>query len=198
MSTTPSPAGTPGAGSGRGRRGGTAKNPTGTVLARTDRPVRQGHGPMAGGPAQKSLNFRASGLRLLGLLTPMRAQVVAAVALTIVSVALSVAGPKILGHATDLVFRCRGADVWIESTARGGHQIDRNGAGLIRMCFAQAFDAATHRIELSWISRSKIAARRCSPVVSGRRGRRPSPKVFWLIESLADQLRTDDIAVAHD
>ena len=104
MSTIPSPAGTPGAGSGRGRRGGTAKNPTGTVLARTDRPVRQGHGPMAGGPAQKSLNFRASGLRLLGLLTPMRAQVVAAVALTIVSVALSVAGPKILGHATDLLF----------------------------------------------------------------------------------------------
>ncbi|MCO5309311.1 MAG: ABC transporter ATP-binding protein/permease [Austwickia sp.] len=59
---------------------------------------------MAGGPAQKSLNFRASGMRLLGLLGPMRAQVIVAVALTVASVALSVVGPRVLGHATDLIF----------------------------------------------------------------------------------------------
>lgn len=103
MSTAHTPAGTPG---GRHRgRGGTAQNPTGQAMAATDRPARTGHGPMgAGGPAQKSLNFRASGKRLLGLLRPMRAQVITAVALTVASVALSVVGPKVLGHATDLIF----------------------------------------------------------------------------------------------
>ncbi len=86
-------------------QGGTAKNPTGQTLAATRRPATgHGHGPMAGGPAQKSLNFRASGMRLLGLLGPMRAQVIVAVALTVASVALSVVGPRVLGHATDLIF----------------------------------------------------------------------------------------------
>nr|WP_245706982.1 ABC transporter ATP-binding protein [Austwickia chelonae] len=59
---------------------------------------------MGGGPAQKSLDFRRSGLRLLGLLRPMRAQVLLAVGLTVASVALSVVGPKVLGRATDLIF----------------------------------------------------------------------------------------------
>ncbi|QQS02666.1 MAG: ABC transporter ATP-binding protein [Austwickia sp.] len=74
-------------------------------MATTERPAGgRGHGPMAGGPAQKSLNFRASGLRLLGLLRPVRGQVATAVALTVASVALSVAGPKVLGQATNLIF----------------------------------------------------------------------------------------------
>ena len=85
--------------------GGTTKNPTGQAMATTERPAGgRGHGPMAGGPAQKSLNFRASGLRLLGLLRPVRGQVATAVALTVASVALSVAGPKVLGQATNLIF----------------------------------------------------------------------------------------------
>ena len=87
-------------------RGGTSSNPTGRAMAATRRPATgHGHGPMAAaGPAQKSLDFRGSGLRLLGLLRPMRAQVLLAVGLTVASVALSVAGPKVLGHATDLIF----------------------------------------------------------------------------------------------
>ena len=84
--------------------GGTASNPTGSAMARTHRPEGgRGHGGM-GGPAQKSLDFKGSGLRLLGQLRPMRAQVVTAVALTVASVALSVVGPKIMGRATDLLF----------------------------------------------------------------------------------------------
>lgn len=62
-----------------------------------------GHGGMAM-PAEKSLDFFGSGRRLLGRLAPVRLQVIAAVALTVLSVSLSVLGPKVLGRATDLLF----------------------------------------------------------------------------------------------
>ncbi len=62
-----------------------------------------GHGGM-GMPAEKSLDFFGSGRRLLGRLAPVRLQVIAAVALTVLSVSLSVLGPKVLGRATDLLF----------------------------------------------------------------------------------------------
>ena len=58
---------------------------------------------MAGGPVEKSLNFKASGKRVLGLLRPESALLGIALALALVSVTLSVIGPKILGHATDLI-----------------------------------------------------------------------------------------------
>nr|WP_313024537.1 ABC transporter ATP-binding protein [Mobilicoccus sp.] len=57
-----------------------------------------------GMPAEKSLDFFGSGRRLLGRLAPVRLQVIAAVALTVLSVSLSVLGPKVLGRATDLLF----------------------------------------------------------------------------------------------
>lgn len=60
-----------------------------------------GHG---GGPAEKSMDFWGSGLRLLGRLSPMRAEVIGAVLLTVAGVVLAVIGPKVLGIATDLVF----------------------------------------------------------------------------------------------
>ncbi len=62
-----------------------------------------GHGPgaMVG---QKATRFGPSLKRLLGRLAPHRVQVGMVLALTVVSVALSSVGPKILGHATDLVF----------------------------------------------------------------------------------------------
>ncbi|MEZ0091603.1 ABC transporter ATP-binding protein [Streptacidiphilus sp. EB129] len=58
---------------------------------------------MGGQPTEKSLNFKASGKRVLGLLRPERALMAAVLALAAVSVTLSVIGPKILGHATDLI-----------------------------------------------------------------------------------------------
>ncbi|WP_042367944.1 ABC transporter ATP-binding protein [Streptacidiphilus neutrinimicus] len=59
---------------------------------------------MGGGqPAEKSMNFKASGKRLLGRLRPERPLIIGVLALATVSVALSVIGPKILGHATDLI-----------------------------------------------------------------------------------------------
>ena len=64
-----------------------------------------GRGPFGGGMVgQKSLTFGPSARRVVGRLRPERARVIAVVALAVVSVGLSVLGPKILGRATDLVF----------------------------------------------------------------------------------------------
>jgi ATP-binding cassette, subfamily B, multidrug efflux pump len=65
-----------------------------------------GGGPWgnAGMPTEKSLDFGPSAKRLLGRLRPQRVTVIAVMALAVVSVGMSVLGPKILGHATDLIF----------------------------------------------------------------------------------------------
>jgi ATP-binding cassette subfamily B protein len=55
-------------------------------------------------PAEKSMDFGPSARRLMGRLAPERAGTVAVVVLGIISVTLSVIGPKILGHATDVIF----------------------------------------------------------------------------------------------
>jgi ATP-binding cassette subfamily B multidrug efflux pump len=54
-------------------------------------------------PVEKSMNFGPSARRLLGQLRPERLKVIGVVLLGIVSVALSVAGPKLLGNATNLI-----------------------------------------------------------------------------------------------
>ena len=57
-----------------------------------------------GMPAEKSLNFGPSAKRLLGWLAPQRAKLALIIALMVASVALTAAGPKVLGRATDLIF----------------------------------------------------------------------------------------------
>jgi ATP-binding cassette, subfamily B, multidrug efflux pump len=59
---------------------------------------------MGGQPAEKSLNFKASSRRLLATLRPERGVLTVGIAMSVLSVAFSVLGPKILGHATDLIF----------------------------------------------------------------------------------------------
>ncbi|NUW40214.1 ABC transporter ATP-binding protein [Nonomuraea rhodomycinica] len=59
---------------------------------------------MMSGPAEKALDFGGSLRRLLRLLRPERALLAVVLALGTASVALTVTGPKILGHATDLIF----------------------------------------------------------------------------------------------
>ena len=71
--------------------------------------ARGGFGPgpghmMGGRPAEKSMDFVGSGRRLLGMLRPQRVTVAAVLLLGAASVTLSVLGPKILGHATNLIF----------------------------------------------------------------------------------------------
>ncbi|MFI6639842.1 ABC transporter ATP-binding protein [Streptomyces sp. NPDC050504] len=52
---------------------------------------------------ERSLDFRTSGLRLLRMTAPERALLTALLAAGLAAVVLTVVGPKLLGHATDLV-----------------------------------------------------------------------------------------------
>ena len=78
------------------------------VPTRGPRPVGAiGRGPaafMSGMPTEKSLDFAGSSRRLLGMLRLERLLIAAALLLAAASVTLSVLGPRVLGHATDLIF----------------------------------------------------------------------------------------------
>jgi ATP-binding cassette subfamily B multidrug efflux pump len=69
-------------------------------------------GPMGGGmghgmamPTAKALNFKASLRRFAGELRPERGRLLTVVVLTVVSVVGAVLGPRVLGWATDVIFR---------------------------------------------------------------------------------------------
>ncbi|MER7465070.1 ABC transporter ATP-binding protein [Streptomyces sp. NPDC097981] len=61
-------------------------------------------GRMMMGPAERSLDFKGSGKRLLGQIAQDRVKLWGMVVAVVGSVGCSVVGPKILGKATDLVF----------------------------------------------------------------------------------------------
>ncbi|MFF8943311.1 ABC transporter ATP-binding protein [Streptomyces sp. NPDC014864] len=66
-------------------------------------------GPMGrmmagGGPDNRSMDFRKSGARLIARFRPERVTIYGLILCVVLSVTLSVIGPKILGRATDLVF----------------------------------------------------------------------------------------------
>jgi ATP-binding cassette subfamily B multidrug efflux pump len=60
-------------------------------------------GGMVGMPVEKSKDFRNSTFRLISHLGPERVKMVVVVLLAVVSVTLSVFGPKILGNATNII-----------------------------------------------------------------------------------------------
>ncbi|WP_439331860.1 ABC transporter ATP-binding protein [Nocardioides flavescens] len=79
------------------------------TLATTERiqggPGGPGRGPMGGGMvAQKAMSFGPSAKRLVRRMGPERHRAIAVVVLAVVSVVLLAYGPRLLGHATDLVF----------------------------------------------------------------------------------------------
>ena len=55
-------------------------------------------------PTERSRDFKGSATRLLKRLTPQRGMTLAVVLLGIAGIAIGVIGPRILGHATDLLF----------------------------------------------------------------------------------------------
>jgi ATP-binding cassette subfamily B protein len=64
-----------------------------------------GRGPMGGGMVgQKAMTFGPSAKRLIARMRPDRAKAIMVVVLGVSSVGLMSIGPRILGHATDLVF----------------------------------------------------------------------------------------------
>ncbi|MFF4699648.1 ABC transporter ATP-binding protein [Streptomyces chattanoogensis] len=58
---------------------------------------------MGGQPTERSMDFKGSGKRLLRQMRPERGVMAVGLLLGVVSVALTVVAPKVLGHATDLV-----------------------------------------------------------------------------------------------
>jgi ATP-binding cassette subfamily B protein len=56
------------------------------------------------GPVSKADDFKTSAKRLVARMRPERAHLLLVVLLGVISVGFSVAGPKILGHATDIIF----------------------------------------------------------------------------------------------
>ncbi|GAA1512768.1 ABC transporter ATP-binding protein [Streptomyces albidochromogenes] len=98
---------------------------------------------MAGGaPAERSMDFKGSGKRLLRQFAPERVTLWWMLAACVVSVALSVVGPMILGRATDLVF----AGVVGRQTQDGGSKAqvldglrDRGDDGLADMLSGVGF-----------------------------------------------------------
>jgi len=64
-----------------------------------------GRGPFGGGMVgQKSMSFGPSARRLVRRMEPERGPATVVLVLAVLSVSLSVIGPRILGHATDLIF----------------------------------------------------------------------------------------------
>ncbi|WP_250287107.1 ABC transporter ATP-binding protein [Streptomyces atroolivaceus] len=59
---------------------------------------------MAGGPTERSMDFKGSGKRLLRRFSKEKSSLYLMLGAGTLSVAFSVAGPKILGEATDLIF----------------------------------------------------------------------------------------------
>ncbi|GAA4998116.1 hypothetical protein GCM10025734_31290 [Kitasatospora paranensis] len=58
---------------------------------------------MGGQGAEKSMDFKGSGKRLLSLMRPQRKLLAGVLALGTLSIGCAVTGPKILGNATDLI-----------------------------------------------------------------------------------------------
>ena len=88
--------------------GGGMSTPRTGAMKETERVVAgpgPGRGPFGGGMVgQKSMEFGPSARRLVRRMGPDRYAAIAVVLLALVGVGLSVVGPKILGHATDLIF----------------------------------------------------------------------------------------------
>lgn len=59
---------------------------------------------MGGAPTEKSMHFKASGRRLLGMMAPERTRLYALLVCGIAGVGLSVLTPRLLGKATDAIF----------------------------------------------------------------------------------------------
>ncbi len=80
------------------------------TMQKTERITGGGGGHGRGGPfgggmvGQKPLNFGPSIKRLIKRLRPERPRVIAVIVAGVISVALTAAGPKVLGRATDVIF----------------------------------------------------------------------------------------------
>lgn len=108
-------------------------------------PRHAGGGPMrmfSGPPMERSIDFRGSAVRLLRTLRPDRTLIRAILALGAAAIALTVAGPKLLGHATDLVVAGVYGGQVDTGSARPTDGIDFDAVGRTLLWAALAYLAA--------------------------------------------------------
>jgi ATP-binding cassette, subfamily B, fatty acid transporter len=67
-------------------------------------PLGRPIGRMVQAPTERSRDFKGSAVRLVKRLTPQRGPTAAVILLGVCGIAIGVIGPRILGHATDLLF----------------------------------------------------------------------------------------------
>ncbi|MEO3766947.1 ABC transporter ATP-binding protein [Streptomyces sp. B5E4] len=96
----------------------------------------------SGPPVERSLDFRGSAVRLLRTLRPDRTLIRVILVLGAASVALTVAGPKLLGHATDLVVAGVYGDRVDTGSARATDGIDFDAVGRTLLWAALVYVAA--------------------------------------------------------
>ncbi|WP_225793496.1 ABC transporter ATP-binding protein [Streptomyces aculeolatus] len=96
----------------------------------------------SGPPVERSLDFRGSAVRLLRTLRPDRTLIRVILALGAASIALTVAGPKLLGHATDLVVAGVYGDRVDTGSARATDGIDFDAVGRTLLWAALVYVAA--------------------------------------------------------
>ena len=136
------------------------------TLQVTERVVQQ-RGPMgAGMVGQKAHDFRASGRRLVARMAPQRNAAIAVLLLAVCSVFLMSLGPRLLGHATNVI-----VDGWISHRA-GGPGID--------------FTALGHKLEI--VFAVYVAASLLSAVQGWLLNGVVQRTVFWLRADVEDKV----------
>ena len=156
-------------------------------------------------PAEKAMTFGPSAKRLVARLRPERARVLLVLILTVCSVGLTVTGPRILGHATDIIFagllgkkippgvdiqraaarlRAEGqgnkADLLLHSHVRPGHGIDFTSLGHWLLLALGLYIAANlFQVAQSWILNAVVQStvRRLRADVEDKLNRLPLPYV---------------------
>jgi ATP-binding cassette subfamily B multidrug efflux pump len=89
-----------------------------SVKPPTNEPRTYGPRPMLGVPMERSADFRNSTLRLAARLRPEQLRIIAVLVLAVASVTMTVVGPRILGHATNIIVAgLRGRPGGIDFTA---------------------------------------------------------------------------------
>src|SRR5258707_15646679 len=74
-------------------------------LAVVGRPMTRPLGRLQQAPTQRSRDFKGSAIRLVKRLTPQRGPTSLVILLAVAGIAAGGSGPRILGHATDLLLK---------------------------------------------------------------------------------------------
>ena len=134
--------------------------------------MSSGPGPRGGAPTERARNFTGTWRRLISELRPEMRRIALVVALTVIAVVLSVAAPKILARATNILFE----GVMGSMLARAGVPEGTTGDRLARMLRAGGRDDYA-----DMVSAYDVVVGR-APAATPRPGR-PSPELLIITDA---------------